>query len=997
MDTMQDQAPGVPGQNHVRGTGGDDTVVGSQGDDILDAGAGSDTLEGGDGRDWLVGGIGADILVGGTGNDVLDGGYDTDGDTFRFEAGFGQDIIRNRRWKDPANGVEAIEFGAGISTADIQVARMGSALILTVAGTADSITIEDHFVTTMDYNFQIDEVRFADGTVWTAADLIERMPGPSEQRDIITLGDGDDAISALAGNDEVLAGDGNDTVLGGDGNDFVDGGAGDDTLAGGNGDDGLNGGAGNDHLQGGAGNDSLTDYDNGDDRLNGGTGNDYMQGGDGNDTYRFDKSFGSDTVYEWRHAGSQARNSVEFGVGIKPADIIVRRDGEGLTLSLAGASDTVRFQNYFIDTFDETFQIASVRFADGTVWNESDLLSRLPGASAGDDVLSGASGNDTIDGLDGDDLLLGQAGDDTLRGGNGGDVLWGGDGNDRLEGGAGGDVLRAGAGADLLIGGDGDDRMEGGYDDDSDAFRFGPRFGQSEIVNARSGTANSVDAIEFAAGIAAADVKAMRKGDSLVLTARATGDTITVHGQFGEGQAPSDGQRIDEVRFADGTVWSLTDLADMLQVASAQDDGLSLGDDDDVVDAMAGNDHVYAHGGDDIVLGGAGDDVLHGGSGYDNLAGGLGNDTLDGGDGNDTLLGGAGNDALQGGMGDDRLNGGAGNDVLSGYAGADIYRFDRGFGNDTIVDFNDGTFGMMDTIEFGTGIKAADIAVQRRDDALVFALAGSTDTVTIERFFTRHPNPDKQYGRVRFADGTTWYESELLARLPAPSAGDDLLYGAGGRDTIDALGGNDTVYGREGDDILRGGAGDDFLIGGEGNNQLDGGADNDRLEGGSGDDILNGGAGNDLLYGYAGKDTYRFDLGFGQDILYDQYILSDRDGETSTIEFGAGIAAADIEVRQAGNDLVLARVGSTDTVTVVEQFSRWNGGLQSGVYGVDTIRFGDGTVWNRADVYARLVAPGGNGELAGLIQTMADFGGTEPMPLHSQASFDSCALAIPLA
>ncbi|QQP98850.1 hypothetical protein JHW38_10010 [Lysobacter enzymogenes] len=161
--------------------------------------------------------------------------------------------------------------------------------------------------------------------------------------------------------------------------------------------------------------------------------------------------------------------------------------------------------------------------------------------------------------------------------------------------------------------------------------------------------------------------------------------------------------------------------------------------------------------------------------------------------------------------------------------------------------------------------------------------------------------------------------------------------------------------------------------------------------------MLNGGAGNDLLYGYAGKDTYRFDLGFGQDILYDQYILSDRDGETSTIEFGAGIAAADIEVRQAGNDLVLARVGSTDTVTVVEQFSRWNGGLQSGVYGVDTIRFGDGTVWNRADVYARLVAPGGNGELAGLIQTMADFGGTEPMPLHSQASFDSCALAIPLA
>jgi hypothetical protein len=86
--------------------------------------------------------------------------------------------------------------------------------------------------------------------------------------------------------------------------------------------------------------------------------------------------------------------------------------------------------------------------------------------------------------------------------------------------------------------------------------------------------------------------------------------------------------------------------------------------------------------------GGNGHDNMVGTAGEDSLNGGNGNDVLSGLGGHDLLLGGNGTDSLYGGSGNDVLAGGSGNDLLSGGSGSDAFRFARGGGSDTILDFD---------------------------------------------------------------------------------------------------------------------------------------------------------------------------------------------------------------------------------------------------------------------------------------------------------------------
>ena len=99
----------------------------------------------------------------------------------------------------------------------------------------------------------------------------------------------------------------------------------------------------------------------------------------------------------------------------------------------------------------------------------------------------------------------------------------------------------------------------------------------------------------------------------------------------------------------------------------------------DVLNAANAENEIILHGGngDDTLIGGAGDDILTGDDGEDILQGNIGNDTLFGGAGNDTIFAGDGNDVLIGGIGDDILHGGY---------GSDVYVFERGDGNDQVIE-----------------------------------------------------------------------------------------------------------------------------------------------------------------------------------------------------------------------------------------------------------------------------------------------------------------------
>ena len=137
----------LTGTGAINGAGNalDNLLIGNAGDNVLNGGAGADTLDGGLGNDTLTGGLG--------------------NDTYRFGKGDGQDTITA---DSDANKKNVLEFKAGVDPEDLTVRRVGEALVLTLVGGDDRITINSFF---SDVDNPIQEVHFADGTAWDVAAL----------------------------------------------------------------------------------------------------------------------------------------------------------------------------------------------------------------------------------------------------------------------------------------------------------------------------------------------------------------------------------------------------------------------------------------------------------------------------------------------------------------------------------------------------------------------------------------------------------------------------------------------------------------------------------------------------------------------------------------------------------------------------------------------------------------------------------------------------------
>ena len=72
----------------------------------------------------------------------------------------------------------------------------------------------------------------------------------------------------------------------------------------------------------------------------------------------------------------------------------------------------------------------------------------------------------------------------------------------------------------------------------------------------------------------------------------------------------------------------------------------------------------------------------------ENVLGGIGKDSISGNTAVNSIAGNSGHDTIDGKTGDDIIEGGLGNDKLTGGAGYDIFKYSKGDGNDTILDFN---------------------------------------------------------------------------------------------------------------------------------------------------------------------------------------------------------------------------------------------------------------------------------------------------------------------
>ncbi|MGO7530065.1 calcium-binding protein, partial [Rhizobium ruizarguesonis] len=352
------------------------------------------------------------------------------------------------------------------------------------------------------YQNGIEKVVFANGTVWSRADLRSNISyvGGTAGNDTISGTPGADEVHAGRGNDTLAGGAGNDTYLylNGDGSDIIDeqtSGADSDilrltdylrselrfertasavndviirvlatgetitlknqfNLAGGvesiifkdgevlGGTSGILDTAlkGLVAIYGTSGNDVLGGTPDGDTFI-GGTGDDRFNSGAGSDTYLYAKGNGNDYIDE--ESGSTTDVDVLRLTDLNASDVMLSRVGPHSVLTVIETGHTITFDEQFYSS-TANWGLDRIQFADGTVWDRA----QIQAAS----WIRGAAGNDTLTGTSGNDTLTGGAGSDVLNGGAGNDTLYGDAGNDNLTGGTGDDlfVFKAGFGNDTV-------------------------------------------------------------------------------------------------------------------------------------------------------------------------------------------------------------------------------------------------------------------------------------------------------------------------------------------------------------------------------------------------------------------------------------------------------------------------------------------------------------------------------------------------------------------
>jgi Ca2+-binding RTX toxin-like protein len=205
----------------------------------------------------------------------------------------------------------------------------------------------------------------------------------------LTGNSGNNRLTGAAGNDTLDGGSGADTMLGGTGNDIYvvnvtadvvteNAGEGTDTVRssvtwtlGSNLENltllstGVINGTGNalaNSLVGNSAANVLTGAA-GNDVLDGGAGNDTLAGGTGADAYLFGRGWGVDTVQE-NDTTAGVTDEVLFGAGIALADTTFTRSGNNLQVAIAGASDRLVVQNWYLGS---QYQVEQFRYADGSV------------------------------------------------------------------------------------------------------------------------------------------------------------------------------------------------------------------------------------------------------------------------------------------------------------------------------------------------------------------------------------------------------------------------------------------------------------------------------------------------------------------------------------------------------------------------------------------------------------------------------------------------------
>jgi Ca2+-binding RTX toxin-like protein len=562
---------------------------------------------------------------------------------FAFNAGFGQDtIVTNspRTWlsHSPAGwkyeDPYTIKLGEGIRPADVVLARQTdvyhglnpmatypyvqpredtgwkTSWTLSVAGTADAITVLDFFFMDEDHYDPVAlhttprgllSIEFADGTVWLADQvqaLLNQAPQPLTPFNELHGTDGNDAIVGYVGRDTIYGGDGNDLLDGAEGRDVLWGGAGNDTLRSAGEGDVLHGGA-------------------------------------------------DDDVYEL-FSGSAARDSRSFfGAPTSGPNVVIAEDPgagndtvklglpqvtwafslvDGTTLRLTPETSALGLVPYvdilgFVQpgASGNTLTVENFVFGDGSTQTGRQILAKLTPAPV-NQTLVGTPEGDLLTGADGNDQLSGLAGNDTLVGGYGQDTLSGGQGKD------------------LLLGGQGADTFNWSVGDGWDTVSSNDQTQQDMVGDVVNMGVKSSDAVFLL------DKQAAGRVDVIVALKDGSGGVEMVNAYSNLAADPTTYlSTLPTLKFSDGVVVTGDSIASRLLnnvIAGSNHTAWATSLDGSTVTGGSGADLLYGLSGNDTVQGGAGADTLRGGQGNDLLVGGKGADTYlyARGDGQDTLI-----------------------------------------------------------------------------------------------------------------------------------------------------------------------------------------------------------------------------------------------------------------------------------------------------------------------------------------------------------------------
>ncbi|WP_445354229.1 calcium-binding protein [Microbulbifer sp. EKSA008] len=894
-DSTGDYLRGYGSDDFIEGLSGNDTLYGGEGNDRLFGGEGSDLILGGEGNDELQGHDGDDALVGGDGNDRIYGGNNDD----NLSGGAGQDYLYGGEGDDVLSGGGGYgDYLSGGGGNDKYLYRIG-----------DGNTTIDNYDTS---EGRLDTLKLLNGINPSEVKLTRSSYNlvltVNSSGEVITVSNyfRDDAMAGYA-LDTIEFSDGTiwdiDTVkdkvlIPTTGEDEIWGyDASDDDLKGLAGHDTIRGQDGNDAIDAGEGDDYVS-AGNGDDSITGGIGNDTLYGGYGSDTYYFNLGDGRDYISD-RKANSSDINILQFGPDIFSDDLWIRRSGDDLVLYHQNMQDQITVDNYFEEDGLGDYALTEIRFNDGSILDLSELKQRATQATNGDDTIYGFSSNDVLSGLAGNDELHGQEGDDVLLGGEGNDHLYGDSGEDELQGGLGQDTLYGGDEVDRLFGEEGDDRLYGNDGDDEiiggkgNDYLEGGAGEDKYYFAAGDGQDTIIDSgtiYIYVSDIELEDVVFRRDGLNLNVFFKQSETDKITIRDYFPDYSGIAGRKIGFHQALYGTSWNV----------SAEEINSKM------LEGTENADYIFGNVNSNIVDGLAGDDIIDGYDGDDELSGNIGNDRLIGGEGDDLLIGGVGEDILIGGEGNDR------------------YQFSAGDGQDQI-DNND-TSG-ADIVVFTADVSPESVAVTRDGNNLLLGY-GSGDQVLVHNFFLEEGSSSYAIDEIHFSDGTVWNRESLL---------DMALIGAEG---------NDYLIGYSTDDVLEGNGGADVLDANGGNDTLLGGAGDDQLNGGEGNDILSGDSGNDRISGGAGDDIYRFKRGDGVD-TFSETSGADR------VEF-TDIASSEVLVRRQEANLVISIPGSSDAITISNQFLGEQ--LTAASSSFETVTFSDGITWDFEALMAQAIA-----------------------------------------